>query len=340
MAILQTLKLDAKDSSLTLTACDGEMWAERKILANVPVDGSACVQAKLLSDVISSLPDGTVTMELDGSALLLRQTGSEWRMLALPAAEFPAIPEVNQTSEIRLKMGELRELAGGVSYAVADETSRPILTGVLFTYDGSILTLVATDTHRLAVVRLTREGIGSEVTAVVPERALRSIRNLPLTDAEEVRVRFDESRIGVDSGEARVVSQLLAGSYPNWERVVPSEHTRTWVIDRNELLDNVKRALIMARDNAFRVRFSGHGEQVQISARSEEKGEAKEELVAVTKNGDIDIAFNGRYVIEAISALKGEGIRAEMTEPSRPAVFRPVEGDADRYCVIMPMALG
>ncbi len=340
LMILQTLKIEAEGSNLTLLGCDGEMWAERRILANVQEPGAICVQAKLLQDIVASLPDGTVALELQDTSLFLRQGSAEWRMMALPAEEFPKLPEVEGTSRITLSMGELRDAVSGVSYAVADDNSRPVLTGVLFRYDGKKLTLVATDTHRLAVLALDRDGIGSDISAIVPEKALRTIRNLPMADTEEVTIRFDETRLGVDAGDCKVVSQLLVGTYPNWERVVPQEHTRTWVVDRTELMDNVKRAMIMARDNANRVRFTGRADQILISARSEDKGEAKEEIQAVCKNGEIDIAFNGKYVQDALAAIRTEGVLAEMTEPSRPALFRPVDGGDQRYCVIMPMALG
>ncbi len=340
LPILQTVRLEAGESGLTLLGCDGEMWAERKILANVTTPGAVCVSFQLLKELVIKLPEGQVAFELDGSNVFLRFGQSEWRMPALPAEEFPPMPSVSGTAELRLPMGELRDGVDGVSYAVADDSSRPVLTGVLFTYDGAILTLVATDTHRLAVVKLDKDGIGSQVTAIVPEKALKAIKNLPMEDTEEVRVKFDETRLGVDAGNARVVSQLLVGQFPNWERVVPNEFTRTWVMDRQELLDYVNRTMILARDNANRIRFAGQGDQVVITARSEERGEAKEEVPTISKNGEIEIAFNGRYILDALQALKGDGIRAEMTEPSRPAVFRPVEEDNHRFCVIMPMALG
>lgn len=110
-------------------------------------------------------------------------------------------------------------------------------------------------------------------------------------------------------------------------------------MDRDELSVNIKRAMILARDSANRIRFSGQGEKIVISARSEDKGEAKEEVAMVSKNGDVDIAFNGRYVIEALNALEGEGVRAEMTESSRPAILRPTDSE-DTFCVVMPMAMG
>lgn len=340
MPILQSIKLTAVDSGLTLLGCDSEMWAQRSILANVEEPGAICVQASLIRDLVSKLPDGRVTFSLEGGNLMLRTAMSEWRMLALPAEDFPEIPPTEAKATIRLQMSEFRDAVDRVSYAVADDYTRPVLTGVLFNYDGTKLTLVATDTHRLAVLNLDKPGIGSEVNAVVPEKALKAIKQLPIGDDEEIEVAFDETRLSVDVGQGKVVSQLLIGQYPNWRRVVPAETTRAWTLDRAELVDNITRAMILAKDNAYRIRFKGHGDQVLISARSEEKGEAKEEVAVVGKNGDIEIAFNGKYVLDALSAMKCDGIKAEMTEASFPAIFKPLEGEEGQFCVIMPMALG
>jgi DNA polymerase-3 subunit beta len=340
LQILTTVRLDAGEGGLTLLGCDGEMWAQRKILAHVESPGALCVSSQLLKDVVSNLPDGQMSLEIEGTSLYLRQGASEYRMMVLPAEEFPSIPEVTENSQLTVTMGELRTAVDSVGYAVAEDQSRPQLTGVLFIYDGSMLTLVATDTHRLAVCRLEKDGIGSKLHAILPAKALRSIKSLPLGDDETVTVRFDEVRLGVDAGDSKVVSQLLAGAFPDWERVVPKEFTRTWTIDRSELLDNVKRTLVIAKDSAYRIRFSGHGDQVQLTARSEDKGEAKEMVSVVSKDGDIEIAFNGRFVQDALASLRSQGVRAEFTEASRAAVFRPIEGGENQFCVIMPMALG
>jgi len=226
-----------------------------------------------------------------------------------------------------------------VNYAVSPDNHRQVLTGVLFNYTGGVLTLVATDTHRLAVKRLRKEGLGNQLSVIVPDKALRAIKALPLPDDTEITLMFDSSRVGVESPGATVVSQLLAGTYPNWERVVPSEHTRTWNVESDQLYEKVRRAMILAQDNANRVRFKGENDQIVIAARSEEKGEAKEEVPMVGSNGDHEIAFNGKYVTDFLSAVEGPGVRVEMTESSRPALFRPADDGDDYFCVIMPMAL-
>lgn len=339
LPVLASIKITAGNSSVTLTGCDGEMWAQATCSAQVDEEGSVCVQQKLLTDISAQLPDGEVEISLEGTQVFLRIGASEWKLMAFPADEFPPVPDIAASGSLNLKFGQLIKGLASVMYAVSDDTSRPVLTGVLFTYDGESLTLVATDTHRMAVHKVTQEGIGSNVTAIVPEKALRIIRNLGLGMDDEITIGLEENRLIVDIGNAKMVSQLLVGQYPNWERVVPTEYTRVWTMDRDELSVNIKRAMILARDSANRIRFSGQGEKIVISARSEDKGEAKEEVAMVSKNGDVDIAFNGRYVIEALGALEGEGVRAEMTESSRPAILRPTDSE-DTFCVVMPMAMG
>ncbi|MBL8065067.1 MAG: DNA polymerase III subunit beta [Chthonomonadaceae bacterium] len=337
---LQSIKIEAGSGSLTLTGCDSEMWAVATCAANIEEPGAVCVQQRLVSDIVPVLGDDLITIALEGTVAYIRTAQSEWKLLALPADEFPPIPAVKEESRLSLPMGEFRRAVDSVSFAVSDDISRPYLTGVLFQYDGATLTLVATDTHRLAVNRLTRDGIGSPMTAIVPEKALKPIKQLPIAEDETITLQLDQSRLLVDCGSAKTVSQLLTGQYPNWERVVPTEFTRMWTVDRSELIENVKRAMILARDNANRVRFSGQGDKVVISARSDDRGEAKEEVSVISKNGEVEIAFNGRYVIDALQSMPTDGVVAEMTEPSRPAVIRPIEGGQDRFCVVMPMALG
>lgn len=338
--ILQNLKVEATDSGLRVLGCDGEMWVERNVACMVTEPGAACLQARLLNEIVSSLSDADVQLKtLDASGALLTQGASEYRLQTLEAEDFPEPPTFIEDGQLTLKMGVLRNAVDSVIFAVSADSHRQVLTGVLFNYNGTTLTLVATDTHRLAVRRIDQSGIGSNINAVVPEKALKAIKSLPIDDSQDVQIVFGGGRVGVESGGARVVSQLLAGTYPNWERVVPNESTRTWSVEADQLVEKVRRTMILAKDNANRVRFRGLGDQILIAARSEEKGEAKEEVLMVGRNGEVEIAFNGKYVLDALVPIEGPGVRVEMTESSRPAVFRPADDDNGYFCVIMPMAL-
>lgn len=339
MPILQNLKLDAGDAGVRILGCDGEMWVERQVACMVEDGGSICVQSKLLNDLVGTLPDGDVLLQTsETQGMLLKQGASEYRMLTLDPTDFPEPPAFGGDTELAIRMGDFREAVDSVIFAVSTDNHRPVLTGVLFSYDGNELTLVATDTHRLAVRKISQPGGGASFSAVIPDRALKAIKSLPVGDDQVITISFGGGRLGVEAGGARVVSQLLNGPYPNWERVVPSESTRTWQVEVDQLEEKVKRVMILARDNANRVRMTGNGDNLLLSARSEEKGEAKEEVPMIPSNGDVEIAFNGKFVQDALQPIKGPGVRVEMTESSRPAIFRPAE-DEGYFCVIMPMAL-
>ncbi|MCW5940786.1 MAG: DNA polymerase III subunit beta [Fimbriimonadaceae bacterium] len=339
LTILQNLRMDATGAHMRVLGCDGEMWVQRTIPVTIHQEGNICLQAKLLNDIVGSLPDGDVHLDVTDKGALLTEGNSEYRMMTLEPEDFPEPPETGSEATLNLPMRLFREAVNSVVYAVATDSHRPVLTGVLFTYDGTNLTLVATDTHRLAHRKVAGEGLGSPVTAIVPEKALSAILRMPIADDQEVKLQFGEGRLGVEVDGAKMVCQLLPDPYPNWERVVPTEFTRTWSVEVDQMKDKVKRTLIIARDAAFRVIFSGQANEILISAKSEERGEAKEELPMVGTGGDIKIAFNGKYVLDALEPIKAPGARVELTESSRSAVIRSTEDD-QYFCVIMPMALG
>ncbi|MBS1717773.1 MAG: DNA polymerase III subunit beta [Armatimonadetes bacterium] len=338
-AILQNLKLAAGDSTVRILGCDGEIWVERTVSAFVEETGAVCLQATLLKDWVSSLIDGDIELKTQDQGVQLTHSSSEFKMRMLDADDFPEPPDYGGEGELTLTFGDLKEAIDAVIYAVSPESHRAVLNGVLFNYDGTVLTMVATDTHRLAVRRIKKEGIGSNINAVVPAKALRALKTMPLADDAELVLRFGVGRMGVDTGNCRMVAQLLMGTFPNWERVVPSESTREWSMEVDQLFQKVRRALILAKDNNDRLEFKGTNDRVTIIAQSEGRGLAKEEVEMHSNNGDINIAFNGKYVNDLLQVLDGPGIRVQMTENNRPAVFRPADDDQSFFCVIMPMAL-
>ena len=338
--ILQTLKIEASGSTIRVVGCDGEMWVERRLASVIEEEGAICVPAKLLVDIANSLPDGDVNLTTtDGTNVLLTQGASEYRLHSLDPIDFPDAPDFGGEHNLNLTLGEFRDAVDSVIFAVSTDPHRQNINGVQMSYDGSTLRLVATDTHRLAVRELMKEGLGSSITAIVPAKALRAIQALPFGDDMAIELNFGSGRVGVSTDAAKIVTQLLTDKYPNWERVVPAESTRSWSLERDQLTSKVRRALIVAKDSASRLRFKGNEETLLIAARSEEKGDAKEELSMISTNGELEIAFNGKYVLDALEPISGPGVKVEMTESMRPAIFRSVEEDKHYFCVIMPMSL-
>ncbi len=341
LPIFQNLLVEAEDGKMRLIGCDGEVWVERTLPATVSTGGSLAVQARLISDILGQLPEGDLRIEQpNGASLRLSLAASEYRVVGTASEDFPGLPEVAAGATMRIKKSDLIGMVESVDFAVAKENQgRPVLTGVLFQYDGEKFKTVATDTHRLAVRSEKFEGLGEPVTAVVPDRAIQVIKKLPVADDQELTLAFGQDRLLVNGESARLVAQLLRGDFPAYERVFPTSYTRKWLFDRESLAASLKRAVVLARESALRVVLKSDGDHVTLSARSEGLGEGKEELQIVKEGNDLEIAFNGQYLLDALKPIQSPGVALEMSENDRPALIKPSEEGSDYVCVIMPMAL-
>jgi DNA polymerase-3 subunit beta len=336
----QCMLLEATDGHIRLVGSDGEVWVERQISAEVEEPGALAVASRLFTDLLNSLPEELVAMEQPSAgSLKLSVSHSEYRVVGLPAEDFPFPSEISAEGSIRIPFKDFRLMVDSVEYAAADENQgRPILSGVLFKYDGERLTTVATDTHRLALRNKELPSLGDSVEFVLPKRALGVIKRLPVGDETELKITFSKRQLSVETEGARIVSQLLEDSYPQYERVIPKEFTRRWVFDAEQFTSALKRASILAKESGFRGVFASEGDKVLLKVRSEGVGEGTEEIDVVKEGEDTEIAFNLRYLLDAVDPIEGEGVVLEITESERPAVLRGSDSP-EYFCVIMPMAL-
>lgn len=341
LPIFQSLLFEAEEGKVRLVGCDGEMWVERTMPANVSNGGSLAVQARLFTDILGQLPEGDLRIEQpNGASLRLSLAASEYRVVGATSEDFPLVPDVSAQAVLKIKKSDFIEMIESVEFAVAKENQgRPILTGILLHYDGEKLKTVATDTHRLAVRTESHPGLGQAVSAIVPDRAIQVIKKLPTTDDQELTLTFSEDKLLVEADGARVVAQLLRGEFPSYDRVFPTSFTRKWLIDKDVFASSLKRAGVLAKESAQRVVMKSDGDHVTMSSRSEGIGEGKEEMEIVKEGQDCEVAFNGGYLLDSLGPIRTPGVALEMTENDRPAVVRPSEPGLDYVCVIMPMAL-
>lgn len=339
--ILQSILVEAQNDRVRLVGCDGQMWVERRMPAQISRNGALAVQARLFNEILSQLPDGEVHVEQpNGTSLRLTLQASEYRVVGMPPQDFPEVPDVGAETTLKMKASDFARMVESVNFAVAkDNHGRPYLTGVLFNYDGENLEVVATDTHRLALRKEAFPGLGQPVRAVVPERALNVICRLPVSPDGELTLTFGDNRMMVGADSARVVTQLFGSEYVPYERVIPSSYTRSWQMDRETFSACLRRAGVLAKESAMRVNLRASNNVVTISTRSEGVGEGKDEMDIIQHGDDIEIAFNGGFLLQAIEPITSDGVVLQMTENDRAAVIRPTEPASGYLCVIMPMAL-
>ncbi len=347
LPILSHVLIQNEEDGLRLTATDLEIGISLKLPgARIESAGGLTAPAKLLTELLGALPEGDVNISVDLShAVRLTCGRSDYKILGLPADEYPKLPDVQETNSFVIPQALLRDMIKKTLFAVSPDEARAILTGILVALDGDKVTFVATDTHRLAVrYAKATEGRGS-VNAIVPARAMNELMRILTDEVGNVTVRLSDNQVQFMTPQGiTVVSKLIEGQFPNYERVIPTAHEKTLTLQTQPLQRAVRRAEIVARNNAHRVVLKTQGENLAIRAESNLEGSAYEEVEVAREGDDVEIAFNAKYLLDVLGVLDEEGCYLEMTESLKPGVLRPVpanaETDGGQYlCVLMPMQI-
>ncbi len=352
LPITQNVLLSVNQSMLQLSATNLEVAITTWTGAMVEEEGSVTVPARLLTEFVNSLPNERIDLELQPGAgvLQLSCARSQARIHGADAAEFPPIPTVDEGVGAQVDPSVLKAAISRVAFAAATEESRPVLTGVEMKFEGDRFSLAAADGFRLAVNQgVLREPVESEIKVIVPARTLNEVNRLLGDQEEPVEITMTPAKgqvlFRIKGGETvEVVSQLLQGSFPNYQQLIPDKHDTRAVVDSPALLRAVRTAAIFARDgsNIIRLELSpanGGGDKgkVIISARSEEVGDNQDEVDADLIEGvEGKIAFNSRYLLDVLTVLERGQIALETASSSSPGVFKPT--DSENYIhVVMPM---
>jgi DNA polymerase-3 subunit beta len=339
LPVLKNVLVEPGTDGIKLSATDLELGVEVLVPASIQEGGALTVPAKTFSEIIAALPEADVSLAGDDhNALVICCRRSEYRIHGLTAEDFPALPEVGGSVSLQLPQPLMKQMIRQTALAASDDDTRPILTGVCLIIQEGKLRLVATDTHRLAVRTASVPELAGDATVIVPVRAMNELLRV-LSDDEEktLYVRVDQNQILFKTERVTLVSRLIEGQFPRYERVIPGSHTRRLTIPREEFQSSLRRARIVARDASAkdRVVLEAAGENLIITAEGDE-GRAHEEFEVAREGDEIGIAFNVNYVLEVLGVLDSEGVFLELTEPLSPAVVRPVDGD-DYLMVIMPL---
>jgi len=347
LPITNNVLLATDQSRLKLVATNLEMAISCWIGAKVEEEGAITVPARLLTEFISSLPSDKIDISLSPKTktLGLKCARFEARISGVDAKDFPPIPKIDEGITTKVEMEALRQGINQVVFAAATEESRPVLTGVDAQFEGSLLTLAAADGFRLARYELPIAVPVSEKTEVIiPARTLAELNRLMVDEEKtvEITINPNKSQALFRLKDIELVSQLVQGTFPAYDQLIPQSYGTRMVVSVADFLRATKTAAIFARDGSGIVRLviAPGGElkpgKVTVSARSEEIGDDVGEIDATVEGEEAKIAFNGKYLTDALSVLGEAQVALETTNPSSPGVLRPV--GVDNYIhVIMPM---
>lgn len=352
LPVLSNVWMGTEEGRLKIAATNMEIGVTTWIDASVEEEGVITVDARLLSEFVNTLPAGQVDLNLDPNRLSLtvRAGRDKAAINGIDPQDFPVITAMKDDDfTVTTDAQTLRERIGLVEFAAATDESRPVLAGVLTRFDGDAMMLASADGFRMAVAE-GPSGISVEerLDLIVPARSYRELARLIGDYDEDVTIAVTANRAQIIArfGDTEWVSQLIDGTFPDVKQIVPREFATRVDVGRDPLLNAVRRASYFARENNDVIRLAIHsGEDdmtpgsVEVTANAAERGNSESFVDASISGGELQVAFNSRYLADVLGVLKHGNVTLGLNGANQAGVVRPSSGDSYSH-VIMPMVIG
>jgi DNA polymerase III subunit beta len=342
LPVLTNVLLKTEDGGLKLTATNLEIGITYWVPGKIETDGATSVPARLLTDLVNSLPGGEpIVLELsEGETLHIKAGRFESNIKGIPAEDFPTVQTAGERPITRVAQKVLRQALDETAFAAASDEARPILTGVLARFEGDQLTLAAADNYRIAVKTITVLDPVEETSVVIPARALTELSRIlgDVDDPVSIVLAHSRNQLLFHVEGIDLVTRLIDGQYPNYQSVLPASHATRAVLDREELLRAVRPAALIAHESANIVKLGVglEGDPAITVSANAEVGDHIGRVEAAVEGDGTTIAFNARFLADVLTNVDAEQFALELNGPLSPGVFRPI-GD-DRYVhVVMPL---
>lgn len=332
--MLSGVRVELSGDQLQLTGTDLELTISVAIQVAGGEDGVTVLPARLASEIVRSLPEGSVEVGVEAEEARIAAGRSEFSLRVLPSDEFPRLAEPGG-EPVSLASAELAAALAQVVPAASRDDARPILTGVLVAAEPGGLRLVATDSFRLAVRDLPGTSVLAEGQHVlVPSRALAELSRL-LSGADTLTVRLGERDAGFEVGSTRLTTVLIEGEFPNYRSLIPSSQPNRLTVGREALLEAVRRVKLLARE-ATPVRLAMSSDGLELVAVTQDVGQAHESLDAKFEGSELTVAFNPEYLAQGIEVAPGDEVTVETVDALKPALLRSADHPEFLY-LLMPV---
>jgi DNA polymerase-3 subunit beta len=340
--ILANVLMEAKGDEVRFLATDLEVGLRSKCQATVAKGGSLTLPAKKFYEIVKSLPETDIRIAEDKGGVKVAADRFDSRIQTLPREDFPTLPESGGTPSATLSRASVKEMVAKTQFAITGEDTRYFLNGALFVLKPNEMSLVATDGHRLALVSVTRDGQGKkdadEVRAILPKKTLGELGRL-LSDGEgDITYERGENHLFFEVGGRLLISRMIDGQFPAYERVIPKGNDKHIEFERDRLTNAVKRVALLSNERSRAVKIQIDKGKVDVTSSSPDLGEAKETLPVDYSGGAMQICFNAQYVLDFLSAVSTDVVSLDLKDDVSQAVMKPVGAEGYDYTyVIMPM---
>jgi len=349
MPILSNVLIEASEGHISLTTTNLDLGIRCRIKADVSENGGITLPVRKLATIIRELPQSDVFVETsENNQAKITSGGSLFKIMGISIEEFPPLPTFENRHVFELSQGDIVGMLKSVSYAQSTDENRYILNGVYFTFADEKATLVATDGRRLALTALETE-ISTENAGslILPAKTVSELERL-LGKGEKVKIAFNDRQVAFeiaiedDSGNTGLVdhlylvSKIVEGNYPNYRQVIPKETEHRVKIERELMLECVRRAALVTSDKNNSVKLKVSKNLLEISGSSTEYGESHESMAIAYDGPEVQVAFNPQFLMEPLKALSKDEVFFEFKDELSPGLFKTLD---NFICVIMPLRL-
>ncbi|HEX2121137.1 MAG TPA: DNA polymerase III subunit beta [Thermoanaerobaculia bacterium] len=348
--ILSNVLLKAADGRLQIAATDLDVTILSSCAARITTPGGVTIEAKRLFDVIRSLPDDDVHMTMqENNSMLIESGTAKFRLLGLPAEDYPTLPTVDVGEGFTIPLGELKTMVAKVKFAITHEETRFQLNGALLKVQPNKMEMVATDGHRMALINFpsaitgAKGKKGSDLTILIPRKALDEI--LRLEGGEEGNVRFgvSENQLFFEAGDRRLLARMIDVNFPNYMEVISRDNDRHVMVDRERLLSTIKRISLVANERTRAVRFDFAPGKLTVSSTNPELGDARETVPIDYAGQPFFVGLNAAYVMDFLSATDTPSVSLDLKDENSQCIGKPASTGEDLpydyLYVVMPMRL-
>ena len=318
--------MTTKNGQVELQGNDFELGIRLTIDGDIKEPGTLVVGSRYFQELIRKLPGDTIELYKpeDGNSLTITSGSSEFNLVTLHPDDFSLVEQIHDQDHVNIDSFAMKELIDLTNYAAATDEDRPVFTGALLEIKENEVTMVATDTHRMAVKKITiDEPATTLMRAIIPTKTLAEVsRLLPTDNPAMINIIWNRTQIVFNFESIYIISRLIEGTYPEYEKVIPSQFDSSAVIDRREFAGAVDRVSLLAKDISYNViRYDWAESNVTLSTQNTEIGMAKEDVAVEFKGTPFTISFNGRYISDILRHSTGDNIHLFLKQ-NGPVVIR------------------
>lgn len=329
--------MTTKNGQVELQGNDFELGIRLTIDGDIKEPGTLVVGSRYFQELIRKLPGDTIELYKpeDGSSLTITSGSSEFNLVTLHPDDFSLVEQIHDQDHVNIDSFAMKELIDLTNYAAATDEDRPVFTGALLEIKENEVTMVATDTHRMAVKKITiDEPATTPMRAIIPTKTLAEVsRLLPTDNPAMINIIWNRTQIVFNFESIYIISRLIEGTYPEYEKVIPFQFDSSAVIDRREFAGAVDRVSLLAKDISYNViRYDWSESNVTLSTQNTEIGMAKEDVAVEFKGTPFTISFNGRYISDILRHSTGDNIHLFLKQ-NGPVVIRQDNNSNYTYVV-------